>query len=418
MSRLARCRWFVSHAVLTGLLIGMAVKIALAELPGLTGVRTAETDVAALRVISHPGRFDGASLLIGGLAVIVLIGLRRHRPALPAAPLALLVPTAVVALARLRTVRPMSEVGGVRSLPLPAPPGPGPAVALAASGAVAFVMVAAIGRPRHRRPTVARPQRSPESDSGTGYFGPGRRGHAWSRVPVPVRAWTLLAIATGGRLLSETAMPAVAAVYITGAVLAVRRCAVGPIWNGGTAPRVALTSSCCAALALPVTEAVAIGALHSVLQQFNREDVDLRLTELRLVNGALSRVRAPVRLRDNGVTVLEVRGSARFAGTRTLRDRLPAVAGRKSVVVIRLDGPCGGHGPLSVLAAYAERLERSGGRLYLNGIDPGAKDFWTDAQLDRAGVALVFATGPTTPAPPLTPEVRLRPVGLTSGHTR
>ena len=72
------------------------------------------------------------------------------------------------------------------------------------------------------------------------------------------------------------------------------------------------------------------------------------------------------------MVVLDVYGSLFYTGARTLQARLPDPAGaEEAVVVLRLRGRTTfGATFFSVVAAYADRLEAGGGRLYLAGVDP------------------------------------------------
>ena len=72
------------------------------------------------------------------------------------------------------------------------------------------------------------------------------------------------------------------------------------------------------------------------------------------------------------MTVLDVYGSLLYAGARTLETRLPDPAGASSpVVVLRLRRRTSlGATFVKVVAAYADRLAKSDGRLYLSGLEP------------------------------------------------
>ena len=124
---------------------------------------------------------------------------------------------------------------------------------------------------------------------------------------------------------------------------------------------------------MPVAAAVGVGVALSLLLQLNQEAIDLAVVQLehdrqgRFVEGP-----APARLASRSVVVLDVYGSLFYAGARTLQARLPDPAGAEEAVVVRrLRGRTTfGATFFSVVAAYADRLEASGGRLYLAGVDP------------------------------------------------
>ena len=92
---------------------------------------------------------------------------------------------------------------------------------------------------------------------------------------------------------------------------------------------------------------------------------------------------------SHGVLLLDVYGSLRYAGARTLQHHLPDPTGTQGpAVVLRLRGRATlGATFISVVATYAGQLEQVGGRLYLAGVDPAVM-----AQLDRTGS--VAADGP------------------------
>ena len=77
------------------------------------------------------------------------------------------------------------------------------------------------------------------------------------------------------------------------------------------------------------------------------------------------------------MVLLDVYGSLFYAGARTLQSRLPDPTGasRRPVVVLRLRGRAMlGATSFTVLADYAERLQPSGGRFYLSGVDQAVLD--------------------------------------------
>lgn len=104
--------------------------------------------------------------------------------------------------------------------------------------------------------------------------------------------------------------------------------------------QIAFSATLAATLCLPVTAAVGIGVMLSLLVQVNQEAIDLTVVRLkRGQDGGFIEPPAPTILPSQEVTLLDVYGSLRVAGARTLQTRLPdpAPAGRP-VVVLRLRG--------------------------------------------------------------------------------
>jgi SulP family sulfate permease len=128
-----------------------------------------------------------------------------------------------------------------------------------------------------------------------------------------------------------------------------------------------------ATLVLPVATAVGVGVGLSLLLQLNQEAIDLKVVRLQIQpDGRFVESLAPARLPSAEVTILDVYGSLRFAGARTLQTRIPDPAtSRQPVVVLRLRGRTRfGATGLVVLGGYANRLASAGGHLYLSGVGP------------------------------------------------
>lgn len=74
---------FISEPVLKGFIIGLALTIIVRQLPKLLGIKQGSGDFFAQlwNVITHLGDTQGLTLLVGVLSLVVIIGLRRSRPA-------------------------------------------------------------------------------------------------------------------------------------------------------------------------------------------------------------------------------------------------------------------------------------------------------------------------------------------------
>jgi SulP family sulfate permease len=127
--------------------------------------------------------------------------------------------------------------------------------------------------------------------------------------------------------------------------------------------------------------------------QLNQEALDLRIVELVPDGGGFSERPAPTALESDRVVLLDVYGSLFYAGARTLQSRLPDPTGsRRPVVVLRLRGRAQlGATSFTVLADYAQRLHRAGGRFFLSGLDPAAlEQLRRNATVDTAALVDVF----------------------------
>jgi SulP family sulfate permease len=195
-------------------------------------------------------------------------------------------------------------------------------------------------------------------------------------------------------VVGRVAMPTLAAVLIYAGVGALHPGEVFAVGRAGHIPALAMGSTFVAVLLLPVAEAVAVGLIASLLLQLRQEAVDLRVVRLRHdEHGRVVESRAPREVGPGDVVVLDVYGSLFFAGSRTLQRILPVPSGGEDaehpgpVVVLRLRGRTTlGATFLQVAGAYAATLARSGGRLYLSGVDRTLFASWeTDGTLARLG---------------------------------
>lgn len=395
--RLGRFTRFVSHSVMIGFLSGVAVNIIAGQLPDLVGAE-AEGSVAlqkAWDVLTHPGRIDGASLLAGVGAMVIMVGLGRTRVAPFGAVVALAVPTVVVALAGADVAR-VRDAGAIpRGIPLPALPDlSAVSVSVIAGGlaVAAIVLVQGVGV-AESAPNRDGSRSSPDTDFvaqglgnlASGLFQGQPVGGSVGQTALNVSAgartrwasilsgvWMLLILALFSGVVGAVAMPTLAALLMVAAVGSLRLQSVGTIWRTGPTSQIALATTFVATLLLPVALAVGLGVVLSLLLQLNQTALDLKVVELVPRDGRLEEREAPARAVSHQVTLLDVYGSLHYAGARTLQRRLPDLAGTEGpAIVLRMRGRSTlGATYFVVLSDYAERLDAVGGRLYVSGIDP------------------------------------------------
>jgi len=396
--RLGRYTRFVSHSVMIGFLTGVAANILLGQLPGLTGaLATGGISVTkAIDVVVHPGRIDPASLAIGAGALAALLGLARTRLAVVAALVALVVTTAAVLVLGLDGVARVDDAGPIPGgVPMPALPDFGAFSLNIAGGALAVAAIVLVqgagvaeaarnadGRSDANQDFVAQGGGNVAAGLFTGMPVGGSVGQTalnmasgartrWSVILSGV--WMLVLIVVFSTVVGKVAIPTLAAILMVAAARSLRLAEIVTIWRTGPNSQVAIVATFAATLLLPVAAAVGIGVVLSLLLQLNQEAIDLAVVEL-VTDDSGRRVErpAPAVPASHAVTVLDVYGSLFYAGSRTLQARLPDPSGsEQAAVVIRLRGRTSfGATFYSVVATYADLLERRGGRLYLSGIDP------------------------------------------------
>lgn len=412
VARLGRYTRFVSHSVMTGFLTGISVNIVLSQLPGLTGAdATGEVALArAVDVVLHPTRIDISSLLAGLGALGILIGLSRTRLAAVSSLVALVVPTVVLVVAGADEVTLVKDTGQIpRGLPLPQLPDLGQLSFPLVTGALA---VAAIVLVQGSGVADAAPNRDGSSSNanrdfvaqGIGNLAAGLfRGQPvggsvgqtalnrtvggrtrWAAILSGL--WMLVILAACSGVIGLVAMPTLAAILIYAAVRSLKPGELATILRTGPTSQIAVVTTFCATLFLPVSAAVGIGVSLSLLLQLNQEAMDLKVVQLMPVGGGRwTEHPAPSRLPSHQATVLDVYGSLLYAGSRTLRVKLPDTAGAEGpTVVLRLRGRTAvGATFVKVVDDYAVALTTVGGRLYLSGVDPTLAELLRRA--DRLG---------------------------------
>ncbi len=397
--RLGRLVRFVSHAVMTGFLIGVAAVLVLDQLAPLVGLSPEGPNEVA-QVIDLLGSLRAVSiptLATGLLALALAAGLARTQLAAGASLLALVVPSVLVAVLGPDGVQRVADVSpiphGVPSLTLPDLSLLTPDLALAALSLAVVIAVQGAGvsqtvenpdgRPvRASRDLVAQGAANVASGLLSGIPAGASVGQTALNVSVGARsrwsailsgAWMLVFLLLVPGLVNLVPMTVLAALMILAGLSAIDVREAWSIWRTSRTARWTILATFTATLLLSVPAAVGIGVGLSILLNVasSGSDVSVRAV-VRREDGTLAETAPPERLPDDTVTVLNVYGSLFFAGARTLRESLPEPSGAsRPVVVLRLRGRTRvGSTLIEVLDEYAEDLLEAGGRLYLSGVHP------------------------------------------------
>ncbi|HEX7175676.1 MAG TPA: SulP family inorganic anion transporter, partial [Pyrinomonadaceae bacterium] len=394
--KLGRLVRFVSHAVMTGFLIGVAVVLVLDQLAPFVGFhpRGANEVVQFVDLLAHASQFSLPTIITGLVALGILFGLERTRLATLSSLFALVVPTLAVALIGWESVESVAQVSPIpRGIPVPALPDLSlftPQLVLSAFALAVVIAVQGAGVSQ----SVKNPDGSPISVSrdmvaqgaanvASGLFSGipagGSVGQTALNVTVGARSrwagvlhglWMLVIVLLVPGLVGQVPMAVLAALMIMAGISAINFREARSIWNTGGAARWSISVTFVATLVLSIPLAVAAGVLLTVVLYLKSSASDVRVLELvRLDDGRIAASKPPARLPGNKVTVLDVDGSLFFAGARTLSEALPTPAGAtRPVVVLRLRGYTSvGATLVEVLDDYADALAEVGGRLYLSG---------------------------------------------------
>jgi SulP family sulfate permease len=387
---------FVSNAVMTGFLTGIAILIMLGQLGELTGYRSEFSNkvLAAIDLLLHPGAIGLPSLAIGLLTIALIVVLDRTRIRSFSMVIAIMVGSAAAYLLDLTSVQTVGDISEIpRSIPTPRLPelslvpklfGSACAVAI-----IGLVQGAGVGR-SYANPDGSYPDPSRDfSGQGianivAGFFQGMPVGGSLSSTAINVSAgartrWANIAaglfalafVLLFAGLIELVAMPCVAALLIVAGWQAINFAEVADVRDAGWTPRLVMILTFVVTLFLPIQQAVFFGVLLSVLLFVYRAGMHIRVWELvSLGDGRLQEQPPQEELSSRSVTVLQFYGTTFFGAAYTLEKMLPSpLTAEQAVVVLRIRGHEGVASTfIGVLERYAERLRANGGKLLLSGV--------------------------------------------------
>jgi len=420
---LGRLTRFVSFSVTTGLLTGISVLLILSQIPTVAGYEASGSNKVeqAVDVLAHLGSIDLPTLAMAALTLTLAILLPRTRLGAFGRLVAVVLPSAIVVIARMSTVRIVSDVSAIpRGIPLPALPSLSdlaPGVITGALSVAIVVLVQGVGvsqsvpNPNGKRTSVKRdmvaqgaanvasglfrglPVGGSLSATALGVIGGAQT--RWASVLAGV--WMAVLVVGVPGLVSYVAMPALGALLILAGAGSIKPRSLRAVWYTGWPSRLAAVTTFLCTLFLPIQAAVGIGVVLAALLYVNESSVVISIVEVvERPDGRLEERSPEPRLRGNTVTVLDVYGHLFFAGARTLEQRLPRPGERNPVVVLRLRGRTNlGATLVDVLANYADELKAAGGRLYLSGIGQHAREqVARTGKLDFSGPVRLYEATP------------------------
>lgn len=414
---------FVSNAVMTGFLNGVAVLIIMGQLSDLTGYQSSFSNRVAqsLDLLLHLGQINPQASFIG-LLTLALIGLllwlkatRRFAfiIAIAAATL-LLVVLQRPALSTSTLFSAVPTVGSLSAIPRELPDLVLPQLSLIWSLWLPALSIAIIGlvqgagvsqgtpNPDGRYPDVSRDFLGqgaanmatslvgglPAGGSVSGtvlVMGAGARSR-WANIFVGL--FVALIVLLAGPLVERVPMPALAALLIVAGIQGLRLEQAGMVWQAGRISKVSMIVTFVAILVVPLQFAVLFGVALSILLNTVRQSNKVTVTQWVLQPQGFPLEQAPPRhLPSHRLTLLHVYGSLSFAAARNMEEMLPAIGdATHAVVAINLRGKSDiGSTFVTVLQRYAQTLKQRNSKLMLVGLDPAVR-----AQLAKTGVLKVI----------------------------
>lgn len=395
--RLGRLVRFVSHAVMNGFLIGVAVVLIVDQLAPLVGFTPPDGNEVTqfVALTRNVPRFHLQTIVIGVLAFALLVAVARTRLAQLSSLVALVVPAAAVALLGWSDVRVVGDVSPIsRGIPRPVVPDLSLAsfdLVLAAFALAVIIAVQGAGvsqtvdnpdgtRGNASRDLLAQGAGNLLSGLLRGIPAGGSVGQTALNVNVGARTrwasffsglWMLAFLVLIPGLVSLVPMAVLAALMIMAGLSAIDLREARSIWMTSAAARWSILVTFVATLFLSVPTAVGVGVILTIVIYIASSASDVRVRQLiPLEDGRFAEADPPEKPESDAVTILDVYGSLFFAGARTLEEALPNPAGtQRPVVILRMRGRTSvGATLVDVLDEYEERLQKVGGRLYLSGV--------------------------------------------------
>lgn len=414
---------FVSNAVMTGFLNGVAVLIILGQLSDLTGYQSSFSNRVAqgLDLLLRIGQVNPQVTTMGLFTLALIVGLLWHKALQRfafiiaiALTTVLLVVLSLPALPTAAQFGAVPTVGSISAIPRELPQLVLPQPSLVLSLVLPALSIAIIGLVQGAGVSQGTPNpdgRYPEVSRD--FVGQGAANMATSLVGgIPAGgsvSGTVLMVSAGARsrwanifvglcvalivlligpLVERVPMPALAALLIVAGFQGLRVEQAVMAWKIGRISRLVMLATFLATLIVPLQFAVLFGVAMSILLNTIRQSNKVMITQWVLQpEGFPLEQPPPQRLPSQQLTVLHIYGSLFFAAAKNIEETLPAVGdARRAVVAINLRGKSEiGSTFVTVLQRYSQALQARQGKLMLVGVDPLVR-----GQLAKTGVLRVI----------------------------
>lgn len=399
---------FISNAVMTGFLTGLAILIILGQLADFTGYSSPYSNkvVEAVDTLFHLNEINPQTLLVGVVSLLLIVLLGRTRLGNLAPLIALAVATLMVPLLDLGNVVLVGDSADIpRALPslvLPAlqdiPLLLVSALSIAIIGlAQAAGVSASYPNPDGKYPEVSRDfVGQGAANLASGFFGGIPLGGSLSSTALMIGSgarsrWAgiimgvivAISVLLFAPLVEKLPMSALAALLIVAGWQTIKPERIHTVWETSLSSRLMLLLTFVLTLTLPLQAAILLGVVISAGLYVFRSADRLEVTELvRQPDGRYMQQPAPAELASEAITILQVSGSLFYAGAVDLGEELPDVHGaQRPVAILTLRNRKEvGSTFIGVIERYARELRDNGGRLMLSGVSEPVYD-----QLERTG---------------------------------
>lgn len=399
---------FVSNAVMTGFLTGLAVLIILGQLGDFTGYSSPYSNkvVEAIDTLFHLNEINPQVLLVGVVSLLLIVLLGRTRLGNLAPLVALAVATLMVPLLDLTGVTLVGDTAEIpRSLPSIVLPEltdiPLLLVSALSIAIIGLVQAAGVSasypNPDGNYPDISRDfVGQGAANLASGFFGGIPVGGSLSTTALMVGSgarsrWAniflglivAVSVLLFAPFVEKLPMAALAALLIVAGWQTINRERIHTVWETSLSSRLVMLLTFVLTLVLPLQAAILLGVVISAGLFVFRSADRLEVTELeQQPDGHYAQLPAPAQLESEAVTILQPIGSLFYAGAVDLSEELPDVGdAQRPVAILTLRNRDEvGSTFIGVIKHYAQEMRDNGGRLMLSGVSESVYD-----QLERTG---------------------------------
>jgi SulP family sulfate permease len=416
---------FVSNAVMTGFLAGLAVLIILGQLADLTGYYSAYSNKVAQAVdlLLHRDQVHVQGLIVGSVTIALILLLGRTPLRKANILLALIAGAVMVRLLGWETVALIGDTSEIpRSLPRLALPDLsmvpalfGPAMAV---GIIGLVQAAGVSQ-SYRNPDGKLPRVSGDfagqgiANAATGILQGMPAGGSLSGTALVVNTgaktrwaniltglFVIVVVLLFGNLVELLPVPALAGllIYVGMEIIVGQREEIALVWRTSPLASMGMVATFAATLVVPLVQAIYLGVVLSLLLHIYTSSLQVRVVQLVPVgDDDIEERAAPSELASNQATVLQFYGSPYFAAVSRRKQLIPSTEKAQNAVLIlnlRREDYVGST-YLNWLEDFADEMRASGNRLVLADVGRLVREQLVETGVIEAiGIENVFAATP------------------------
>ncbi|MGD9092277.1 MAG: SulP family inorganic anion transporter [Anaerolineales bacterium] len=388
---------FISNSVMTGFIAGVAIQAIIGQVGDITGYYS-EVPNKILRVLDtllNISMIDVATLGIGLLTILLILGVERTRFARFAYIIALAVSTLAVQVLGLDSV---ILVGDTTDIPQAIPKPNLPTLSLVFEMIIPAFAIAIIGLVQSAgvSQSVPNPDGKYPDPSGdfrgqgianlvTGFFGGLPVGGSLSGTAllrsiggrtrwgnIFTGLFSLMIVLLFANLIELLPLTAIAGLIVVVGFSLINVPRIQTAWHTGPASATIMLITFVGTLLMPIHYAVFLGVLlHILLYAFQSAEAVRVECVIPQEDNTYIEAQVPKELPSNDVVILQPIGSLFFAGAAKLEDQLPEVGQAKgSVVILRLrDRDEVGSTFIRIVERYVRALQAQDNLLMLSGLN-------------------------------------------------